>query len=132
MGTRCLTYVYDEGKSDKPFVCMYRQYDGYPSGHGKELAEFLTSGEVVNGIPLGSKQKMFNGMSCLAAQMVSNFKTDVGNIYLYAPEVGQDCMQDFEYHIFSEKIKVTNYDKNVLFEGCWHEFADYCSEEESA
>ena len=38
MGTRCLTYVY-EGNS--PLVCLYRQFDGYPSGHGTELANFL-------------------------------------------------------------------------------------------
>jgi len=37
MGTRSLTYVYD---NKEPLVCMYRQFDGYPSGHGKELAEF--------------------------------------------------------------------------------------------
>jgi hypothetical protein len=31
---------------------MYRQFDGYPSGHGQELAEFLLSGEMVNGIKI--------------------------------------------------------------------------------
>ena len=34
MGTRSLTFVYE---GDKPFVNMYRQFDGYPSGHGQEL-----------------------------------------------------------------------------------------------
>ena len=38
MGTRSLTFVYDE---DTPLINMYRQYDGYPSGHGAELADFL-------------------------------------------------------------------------------------------
>ena len=40
MGTRSITVVYDE-YNDKPVVCMYRQFDGYPSGHGRELAEIL-------------------------------------------------------------------------------------------
>ena len=46
MGTRSLTFVYD-GK--EPMINMYRQYDGYPQGHGKELADFLNSGTMVNG-----------------------------------------------------------------------------------
>jgi hypothetical protein len=40
MGTRSLTFVYEE---NKPVVNMYRQYDGYIEGHGRELAEFLLS-----------------------------------------------------------------------------------------
>ena len=39
MGTRSLTFVYNDNK--KPIINLYRQYDGYPSGHGAELAEFL-------------------------------------------------------------------------------------------
>ena len=30
-------------------MCIYRQYDGYPSGHGHELAQFLGSKTLVNG-----------------------------------------------------------------------------------
>ena len=37
MGTRSLTFVYDENNT--PVLNMYRQFDGYPSGHGAELAE---------------------------------------------------------------------------------------------
>jgi hypothetical protein len=29
---------------------MYRQYDGYPSGMGMDLVNFLKDGIVVNGI----------------------------------------------------------------------------------
>lgn len=38
MGTRSITTIIDH-QWDKPvrLVTMYRQYDGYPSGHGKEL-----------------------------------------------------------------------------------------------
>ena len=39
MGTRSLTFVYDE--DGRKIINMYRQYDGYPSGHGKDLAESL-------------------------------------------------------------------------------------------
>ena len=44
MGTRSLTYIeesYGENRKKKQnILCMYRQYDGYISGHGAELAEF--------------------------------------------------------------------------------------------
>ena len=70
MGTRSLTFVYE---GEKPIVNMYRQFDGYPSGHGAELAEFLTSfDEVVNGLPVGDNRRLANGMGCLAAQMIAN------------------------------------------------------------
>ena len=62
MGTRSLTYVYVE---DTPIMCMYRQFDGYPSGHGVELAEFLTQIEMGNGI--SGEPELFsfaNGMGC--------------------------------------------------------------------
>ena len=34
----------------KPVCNMYRQFDGYPTGHGAELAEFLNGGRLVNGL----------------------------------------------------------------------------------
>ena len=35
MGTRSLTVIQSNGKE---FFNMYRQFDGYPEGHGMELA----------------------------------------------------------------------------------------------
>jgi len=124
MGTRCLTYVYD---GDEPFVCMYRQFDGYPSGHGSDLADFLHDGKLVNGIPFGDKSKIFNGMSCLAAQMVAHFKDGPGNIYLYPPKLDQDVWQEYEYHLYENKVKVTGHS---AFEGTWEEFAEFCHGDE--
>jgi len=53
---------------------MYRQFDGYLSGHGKELAEFLRGGVVVNGISAQNSERVFNGADDLAAQLVTWFK----------------------------------------------------------
>ena len=122
MGTRSLTFVYE---GDKPIVNMYRQFDGYPSGHGQELAEFLNSGKMVNGIPVGQKNvRFFNGMPCLAAQMVANFKDEAGGFYLY-PVDARDCWQEYEYHVFENKVIVKD-PENVIFEGTWKEFYDFC------
>jgi len=126
MGTRSLTYVYDDYSVNTPIMCMYRQYDGYPTGHGAELSEFLHDGKLVNGIPFGSTGKMFNGMGCLAAQLVAHFKNEVGGFYLYPPVLGQSCGQEYEYHIRKDEIKILDGDAAILFMGTWEEFAEFC------
>jgi len=150
MGTRSLTFVYEEAfnEGDQPeaIINMYRQYDGYPSGHGDELARFLAQFELVDGIPVGveHEKKYANGMACLAAQLVADFKTEAGGIYLY-PVSAKECGQDYEYHIYSKdrkfRISVTDRgcnmfgltmsDKNdVLFDGDLSEFVEFCTEKE--
>lgn len=125
MGTRSLTFVYD---GDRPIMNMYRQFDGYPSGHGQELAEFLLSGKMTNGIPVGVKEHFFNGMGCLAAQLVANFKKDAGGFYLYPMDV-TDCWQEYEYHVYEDKVVVKN-PTEVIFEGSWDDFHSFCYDEE--
>ena len=132
MGTRSLTYVYENtGDGQEPVMCMYRQYDGYPSGHGAELAEFLMPFELVNGYGDDVKMnKVANGMSCLAAQMIVNFKKSVGGFYLHAPVVGRDYYQDYEYHVYEDKVVVKN-PTEVIFSGSWNEFLLLTTEKES-
>ncbi len=96
MGTRCLTIFYQE---DKEIVVMYRQYDGYIEGHGKELADFLGGKKIVNGInPSDDQSLIFNGMGCLAASVISEMKEGVGGFYLL-PAGTRDCWEDYIYHI---------------------------------
>ena len=128
MGTRSLTFVYE---GEKPIVNMYRQFDGYPSGHGVELAEFLTSFDAItNGISLGENRKTANGMGCLAAQMIVNFKNGVGGFYIYSVD-STDCWQDYEYHVYENKVVVKN-PSEVIFEGNWNDFHSFCYDEEIA
>lgn len=142
MGTRCLTIVYDHGK---PIVNLYRQYDGYPSGHGAELAEFLGQfAAITNGISMNETRKTANGMGCLAAQLVSHFKQTVGGFYIHSVE-STDCGQDFEYHIYERdgdicvQVKdrgcnmfgLTLSDRNeVLFDGPVAKFDEFCTTED--
>ena len=138
MGTRSLTRVF-QGRTQ--IVNIYRQYDGYPSGHGKELAEFLALGPLVNGICVGSSERVFNGPGDLAAQLVCHLKQgsatepEVGGIYLEAPST-KDAGQDYEYHIIVSDdedqtltVKVMSYGKK-LFSGDLAGFAEFCNEEE--
>jgi hypothetical protein len=128
MGTRSLTYVYND---KTPVVCMYRQFDGYPSGHGSELAHFLNGFEIVNGYGV-VKPKLANGMSCLAAQMIAFFKVGVGGFYLEPVELGQDCGQDYEYHVYRDSITILDSDRSEIFTGSWEEFYNFCVEKEAA
>ena len=135
MGTRSLTFVYTdhyEGEKPKPIINMYRQFDGYPSGHGLELAEFMASFDaVVNGIPFDEKRKVANGMGCLAAQMIAHFKVGVGGFYMY-PVTSKDCGQEYEYHIYSDRITVKDWNGKAIFTGPWAYFKEFCTEKENA
>lgn len=145
MGTRSLTFVYD---GETPIINLYRQYDGYPTGHGAELAGFLSQFEMVNGIPVGKvfEKKYANGMGCLAAQLVSNFKVEAGGFYLY-PTSAVDCGQDYEYHVYKDqdglRVRITDRGcnmfgftmsdtNNAIFDGALAEFVEFCTEKETA
>jgi len=127
MGTRCLTYVY-EGKT--PLMCLYRQFDGYPSGHGAELAEFLNKIEVGNGISGKPEMGEFaNGMGCLAAQLVAHFKKSVGGFYIHSiKDADDDGGVDYEYHVYPNKVVVKE-SGEVVFSGSLGGFAEYCKAE---
>jgi len=91
MGTRSITVVRDD--EGNKIIEMYKQYDGYPSGMGMELMNFLKGGVVVNGYSTSSDNvRQFNGMECLAAQLVAHFKEGVGGIYLHAPTPRHESM----------------------------------------
>lgn len=82
MGTRS-TITFHENK--KPLVNIYQQYDGYVSGVGHALAEFLKNMKMVSGVGLNEKQGTHaNGMGCLAAQFIAKEKTakGVGRLYI--------------------------------------------------
>ena len=123
MGTRSLTFVYEDNKA---IINMYRQFDGYPEGHGQELADFLGQfAAITNGIRVGETRKTANGMGCLAAQLVANFKTEVGGFYLY-PTSAKDCGQEYEYHVYQDKVVIKDYNGSQVFKGTWPEFNDFC------
>ena len=100
MGTRCLTIVEDE--KGRELVVMYRQFDGYYEGHGKELADFLTDFKLVNGMRGHEPPKFANGLGCLAAQIVSHFKNEPGGIYLY-PAEARNVGEEYVYVVSGEE-----------------------------
>lgn len=100
MGTRCLTAFVD---ADGTEICrMYRQFDGYPEGHGRELVAFLTGRYLVNGFTREDEAggKAANGMGDLAAQVVAHFKVKepIGFFYLYPPNT-EGVGEEFVYTV---------------------------------
>lgn len=95
MGTRSLTIIKDSWPDHKEIAVLYRQMDGYPEGHGRELAEFLSEFKIVNGIG-NTNGKIANGGSCLACQIIAYFKDGVGQFYLH-PANTRDCGEDYIY-----------------------------------
>jgi hypothetical protein len=126
MGTRSTTTVYD---GDKPLVSIYRQFDGYPSGHGQALAAFLANKELVNGFGGGDTAMQFNGAGDLAMRLVTALKEGnadaIGNFYVI-PHEGAGG-EDYHYDIIVgpagsvPHVKVKCYGK-PLAEGSVSEF----------
>lgn len=138
MGTRSLTCFIDtyKGKNKRQetvtkkikIVTMYRQYDGYPEGHGLELAEFLAGGKMVNGISMNENGLVFNGMDCLAAQAVAHFKNGAGGIYLQRGGT-INLWEEYRYEVITngagKDVTLRCYDvykKKWIFEGTPKEF----------
>lgn len=150
MGTRCLTRIHTE--DGKKLVNLYRQFDGYPSGHGNDLFNFLDGFVIVNGYTGSEGPKGANGAGCLAAQLVAHFKlrhnetnrrrdAAIGGFYIY-PTDAEDCGQDYEYIVTvkepswdgkekfgSLSIKVIGY-RDVEFDGNLTDFHTFCNKVE--
>jgi hypothetical protein len=69
MGTRSLlTFVV----GDVPWLTIYRQYDGYLDGRGKQLAEFMSRIKLVDGYGADARAlDVANGAGCLMAQWLA-------------------------------------------------------------
>jgi len=138
MGTRSTTHIYETdkitAKRRKPLVSIYRQMDGYPSGMGKELADFIKDIKIVNGIGFNVVlNRIANGAGCFAAQLIKHLKHDVGSIYITTA----DDRQQYDYHLYvvpsSDPFKDDGYiwvivreGKKKLFEGTAKDFAEWC------
>jgi len=115
MSTHANIHIYDK---EERFVSLYKHTDGYPSGLGLELYNFLVNIKLVNGLNPEMKN-VANGMGCLAAQLIANFKTTPGDLYVISPN--SDSLQDFNYHIYGTggvfSTMVTDFDGETIYCG---------------
>tara|TARA_R110000868_G_scaffold61189_18_gene186107 strand:- start:223 stop:621 length:399 start_codon:yes stop_codon:yes gene_type:complete len=129
MGTRSNTIIYDD---DVQILNLYRQHDGYLSGHGMELLEFLEPLKMVNGYSIGEPNQA-NGAGCLAAQMVAHFKVGVGGFYINSPMVEGLYENDYTYIVKvhggeSISIEVHEYSERIFEEGSIESFKEFIVE----
>lgn len=109
MGTRARVNVID---GNKPLVSIYRQFDGYPSGLGQEVADFAKKLKLVNGIG-ADKTAIANGMGCFAAQLIKHLKGDVGNVYIRDTS-DESHGEEFSYDLSERDGKIWM----AVYEGC--------------
>tara|TARA_R100001015_G_C4570393_1_gene128557 strand:- start:118 stop:516 length:399 start_codon:yes stop_codon:yes gene_type:complete len=122
MGTRSLTYI-KEKRDTQATLNMYKQFDGHPYAWGCELAEFLDSKKLTNGVGDREDMSKASGVACLIAQLISEKKKEVGGIYIF-PVNNNNMGQEYEYHVEvcddtgDIQIKIyDNYEKKFVFEG---------------
>ena len=148
MGTRSITEVKSgwNGGAQETNAIIYRHWDGYLSGHGEWLYNFLKDLEVINGIPGNPPPRYANGPGRLAAMMVSELQNDGHNPDLL-PD-GTDCGQEYHYLVSVNfgrdggMVTVTVFDgpmtffghggekcKNQIFDGTVEQFGKFLAED---
>lgn len=129
MGTRSL--IHFKSEADETLCTVYRQFDGYPDGRGQELADFLKTRKLINGINGQKMDVAANGMGCLAAQWVAQEKDDIGGVYMYTPDA-DNCWEEYTYTVFPGKdgviLMTCDGDENESFSGSPHDFEAWSKE----
>lgn len=120
MGTRGLIHIKD--KEGETYCTIYRQYDGYPSGLGKDIFDTLGRRKLVNGIQ--NTLKEMNGVGCAAALLISSLKgSEAGYVYLYSPNssnVGEDytyTVYEKDDQLFIKGITIDEYGSEMDYDG---------------
>jgi hypothetical protein len=91
---------------------MYLQFDGYPSGHGLDLAAFLKENKGIN-------------MGGLAAKMISHFYEKSGDsILLISPEDTTYWCEEYVYVIREDMVEIHSFDYKK--ESSWDDFEALC------
>ena len=99
MSTRALIHLIDTSEGDmEHYVTLYQHSDGHPSYRGVKIAEFVMSGDMVDGY-VGSDRREFNGFGCFVAQYIAEFKTGTGGLYVHPASTELDMDQAYEYMI---------------------------------
>lgn len=149
MGTRSITTIMSRWGEQDEFrhnASIYRHWDGYITGHGKDLYNYIKDLQIVNGISADMDSKCINGPGRLAAYLVRQMGVD-GHDPDLVPE-GSDMGQEFHYVLevtygmFGGKVGVRVLDgpvtffgtggdecTNIVFEGSIEEFGEFVEAE---
>ena len=116
MSTQAIIQIYNK---EEHVLTIYKHYDGYLDGLGRDIKDILGGRKVVNGI--GSDQNVVNGMHNAAAILVAGLKKDMeaGDVYLHAPNAKEKG--DYTYTLNAVDGEITlvaeDFDGAVLYDG---------------
>jgi len=127
MGTHSVVTFYEKIYNSEKYeriVSVYQQYDGYVTGVGFSLCNFLNKYHLVNGIGIDDIN-IANGAQCLAALFIRDFKLNAGGLYILPKKQNED----YNYDVYISgttltKIKASYFSKKI-FEGNLVDFNTY-------
>lgn len=120
MGTRSLTYIYDQ--YNQVLCILFLQFDGYLAGYGADLAKFLHQFNTESTIDMGTID-----MGNLAVRLIASFKESYGYAGLISPYSRSLCFrEEYEYHIYPSSIKVFA-NKEYEMEWTKNDFIELCN-----
>jgi len=107
MGTRSITHIKQMPSLGDEIICsFYRGFDGYLSGHGKELSEFLSGKRLVNGIGSSFEEGVdFNRAGQMAPYLITHLSKINSSGMEIIPTGSQEDHIDYIYTIsYNEEL----------------------------
>lgn len=104
MSTRSVTYIYEmDSLAKNTLVCsFYRHHDGYPKGHGRDLANFLSGKNLVNGIGINFEPaKDFNRAGTMAVKLM-NYIQDISGCEVFSGD--QNFGASYIYRVYFDDV----------------------------
>lgn len=125
MGTRSITHVHEMEELGGKIVCsFYRHWDGNPSGHGQDLADWLKDKMLVNGKTTSFVEgRDFNRAGTMAVKLMNHMQ-DISGCEVI-PTGGSGRGEEYTYHIYFDSggfilqvsnlaFKASDYDGKVI------------------
>lgn len=124
MSTRATLSFYDDGR---PLVSLYKHWDGYPRngehGFGKQIADWMQKVALTIGVGKSNDEIFYaNGMGCLAAKFIADFKSEPGDLYVV--RYVEDWDIQYSYVVDENYVRVYR-GTHEMFNGTWGEFQQW-------
>ena len=108
MSTRSITHIHEmksmEFAKERIVCSFYRHCDGYPTGHGDDLANWLKGKSLVNGISDGfNPNTMFNRAGTMAVKLMNHIQ-DISGCEVI-PTGASNRGEEFTYDIYFRDYK---------------------------
>ena len=105
MGTRSITHIFEMDTLKEKIVCsFFRHFDGYPTTHGQDMADWLKDKGLRNGIGEGFREGFhFNRAGTMAVKLMNHIQDKSGCEVI--PTEANDYGEEYIYHILFREGK---------------------------